>query len=106
MDTPSKVEQDEDSRVNAIEYQILELQAHSQLRGYMNTIFNDLYIRERGYCRPPDVAIVLTEIARRLDLWYWTLPLDLRFPRHPTSFELTPQSAASVMVSLLTTSRT
>jgi hypothetical protein len=106
MDTPPKFEQDEEGRISAIDYQILELKAHLQLRGYMNAIFNDLYIRERGYCRPPEVAIVLTEIARRLDLWYWTLPLDLRFPRHPTSFELTPQSTSGVMVSALITQET
>ncbi len=75
-----------------------ELQAHLRLRGYMNSILDNLYTLNRAYCRPEDVAVVLTDIARRLDLWYWTLPLDMRFPRHPSAFVLTSHSMYDVMV--------
>ncbi|KIX01281.1 uncharacterized protein Z518_09006 [Rhinocladiella mackenziei CBS 650.93] len=63
-----------------------ELQAHLRLRGYLNSVLDNLYTANRAYCRPDDVAEPLTDIARRLDLWYWSLPLDMRFPRHPSAF--------------------
>ncbi|KAK5305153.1 hypothetical protein LTR99_004219 [Exophiala xenobiotica] len=68
-----------------------ELQAHLRLRGYLNTIIDSLYPLERAYCRPYDVAVLLTDIARRLDLWYWTLPINMRFPRHASALLLTKE---------------
>jgi hypothetical protein len=64
----------------------------------MNNILDNLYIVRRAYCRPEDVATVLTDIASRLDLWYWTLPMNMRFPRHPSAFALAPYSMSNVMV--------
>ena len=82
------------------DYQSQELQAHLRLRGYMNSVLENLYTLDRAYCRPEDVAIVLTDIARRLDLWYWTLPLDMRFPRHPSAFMLASHTMSDhIMVS-------
>ncbi|KAH0829448.1 hypothetical protein FOPE_10216 [Fonsecaea pedrosoi] len=74
-----------------------ELQAHLQLRAYMNTILEHMYNIDRAYCRPRHVAAVVTDIARRLDLWYWTLPLTMRFPRHPSSFCLASEDMSHIM---------
>ncbi len=78
-----------------------ELQAHLRLRGYLNTILDSLYPLERAYCRPYDVAVLLTDVARRLDLWYWTLPINMRFPRHPSALLLTKEPMNLTMVCAL-----
>ncbi|KIX93068.1 uncharacterized protein Z520_11125 [Fonsecaea multimorphosa CBS 102226] len=78
-------------------YQSLELQTHLQLRAYMNTILEHMYSAQRAYCRPDEVAGVITEIGRRLDLWYWNLPLNLRFPRHPSSFRLASNNVSHLL---------
>ncbi|OQU94047.1 Fungal Zn2-Cys6 binuclear cluster domain-containing protein isoform 2 [Cladophialophora immunda] len=80
-------------------HQSQEIRAHLQLRAYMNTILEHMYNVDRAYCRPSQVAAVVTDIARRLDLWYWTLPLNMRFPRHPSSFCLAPSDMWHIMVS-------
>jgi hypothetical protein len=77
-----------------------ELNSHLRLRGYLNSVLSNLYTTERAYCRPDEVAIVLTDIARRLDVWYWSLPLNMRFPRHPAAFLLTIPRMSGLMVNL------
>ena len=87
------------------EYALQELRSHLQLRGYLNSVLANLYTTERAYCRPEEVAIVLTDIARRLDVWYWSLPLDMRFPRHSAAFIMTVPNMSDTMVCQISWSR-
>jgi hypothetical protein len=64
----------------------------------MNSILENFYVLERAYCRPEHVSRVLPDIARRLDHWYWTLPADMRFPRHPSAFILASNTMSDLMV--------
>ncbi|OAP63945.1 hypothetical protein AYL99_03172 [Fonsecaea erecta] len=82
---------------SADNYKCLELQAHLQLRAYMNTILEHMYKLDRAYCRPEDVEGVITEIGQRLDMWYWTLPPSMRFPRHSSSFYLASNDSWHIM---------
>ncbi|EXJ74467.1 uncharacterized protein A1O5_02763 [Cladophialophora psammophila CBS 110553] len=97
--TPPSLFGNEPIAASVDNYQSQELLAHLQLRAYMNNILEHMYQIERAYCRPEDVAGVVTDIARRLDLWYWTLPLSMRFPRHPSSFCLASHNMSHIMVS-------
>ncbi|KAK5058967.1 hypothetical protein LTR84_011231 [Exophiala bonariae] len=82
------------------DYAIQELHSHLTLRGYLNSVLANLYTTERAYCRPDEIAANLTDIARRLDIWYWSLPLEMRFPRHPAAFLLTIPRMSDKMVSM------
>lgn len=95
--SPSSLSGNEPVASTNDDYHSQEVHAHLRLRGYMNSILDNLYTLNRAYCRPEDVAIVLTDIARRLDLWYWTLPLDMRFPRHPSAFVLTSHNMSDMV---------
>ncbi len=75
-----------------------ELHAHIRLRGYLNTILSSLYPTQQTFCRPHDVADFLTDMGKRLDLWYWNLPAHLRFPRRPAALLLATSGMTSRMV--------
>ncbi|KIW64919.1 hypothetical protein, variant [Phialophora macrospora] len=96
--TPPNLFETEPTASAADDYQSQELQAHLRLRGYMNSILENFYVLQRAYCRPEHVARALPDIARRLDHWYWTLPPDMRFPRHPSAFILASNSMSDLMV--------
>lgn len=99
VSVPSDLFRTEPTAPRGDEFHVQELQAHLRLRGYMNSVLDNLYTLNRAYCRPEEVAEVLTDIGRRLDLWYWTLPLEMRFSRHPSAFFLGSHRTSDLMVS-------
>ena len=98
--TPPNLMGSEPGPPSVHDYAIQELHSHLRLRGYLNSVLANLYTTDRAYCRPDEVAVVLTDIARRLDVWYWSLPLEMRFPRHPAAFLLTMPQMSDLMVSM------
>lgn len=75
-----------------------ELHMHLRLRGLMNMVLDNLYTMERAYCRPVDIADVVTDLSSRLDRWYWSLPVSSRFLRHPSAFNFASNQISEHLV--------
>ncbi|OJJ54903.1 hypothetical protein ASPSYDRAFT_435077 [Aspergillus sydowii CBS 593.65] len=58
------------------------------LRARLNRIISEMYTTDQAYCKPENVASIVTEISLELECWYRSLPMDLHFTRDVKSFQI------------------
>ncbi|KAF7167778.1 hypothetical protein CNMCM6106_003221 [Aspergillus hiratsukae] len=58
------------------------------LRARLNQIISEMYSTDRAYCKPQNVASIITETSSELGFWYRSLPMNLQFIRDVESFEI------------------
>lgn len=63
------------------------IESHTWLRGHQNRILH-LYTPNKAYARPHELADLVARLSAELREWYHSQPLDRRFPRDATTFNM------------------
>ena len=77
------------------------IQSHIFLRLILNKVLGSLHTANEAYITPGEAGPIVSSLSIKLDTWYQSLPLEIQFSRHISSFNLTSRVMSSRIVGIL-----